>query len=335
MSDSPTLGTMIRERRLEQGLSLGQLATKLGHTSASVRRWERGEDVPSNALIVRIADALDLDETDLRAAPTVTPAAAAPPVGEAKPTAKPEPETAQAASGADQDETPEPQEHELPREIVDESPEAPAPTESTTVTDGEPEPAEEPQRAEEPEPGSEPDRQPKPVSELVDQKATPAAEAAPPKAETVLVEAIPKPEVAAEEAPPAIAPEAPKSPVVAEPAARARDDRPLDITEAPTEAVPVVTPPRPTGTTPPTPSAATRAIPARPTMDRPSFQNPFAVLFDPEQRWLYWIRLSLLIIAGLVLLYTFVWAVGEFWDSLGELLDTFGSTEEVSDVVEN
>ena len=58
------------------------------------------------------------------------------------------------------------------------------------------------------------------------------------------------------------------------------------------------------------------------------------MLFDPEHRWLYWIRLTLLVAASLVLLYVFIWAVGEFWDSLGELLDTFGSTEEVSDLVE-
>ena len=139
MSDSPTLGTMIRERRLEQGLSLGQLATKLGHTSASVRRWERGEDVPSNALIVRIADVLDLDEAAMRAALTETPAAAA---TEPAATNEPEPATSVASTIDEKD---APQAPELPWEVPDDAPteqESAEPTAVVTEEPAKPEPPE-------------------------------------------------------------------------------------------------------------------------------------------------------------------------------------------------
>lgn len=45
-STSPSLGELIRERRLGLGLSLGQLATEVSTSANQVRRWERGEEAP-------------------------------------------------------------------------------------------------------------------------------------------------------------------------------------------------------------------------------------------------------------------------------------------------
>jgi transcriptional regulator with XRE-family HTH domain len=67
MTDSEALGTLIRTSRLDKGLSLGQLASVVGRSPSSVRRWERGESVPSSDVISNIAAALDLDEEELGA----------------------------------------------------------------------------------------------------------------------------------------------------------------------------------------------------------------------------------------------------------------------------
>ncbi len=66
MNDSLTLGRLIRESRLERGLSLGQLASKVGRSSSSVRRWERDEVPPAIAILPDLAAALELDEEELQ-----------------------------------------------------------------------------------------------------------------------------------------------------------------------------------------------------------------------------------------------------------------------------
>lgn len=48
-------------------MSLGQLASAVGRTSSSVRRWERGEVPPAKAIIPDLAAALDLDPGELDA----------------------------------------------------------------------------------------------------------------------------------------------------------------------------------------------------------------------------------------------------------------------------
>jgi transcriptional regulator with XRE-family HTH domain len=66
MDDSANLGRLIRESRLERGLSLGQLASKVGRSSSSVRRWERDEVAPAIGILPDLAEALDLDEAELQ-----------------------------------------------------------------------------------------------------------------------------------------------------------------------------------------------------------------------------------------------------------------------------
>ena len=58
---------MIRTSRLEKDLSLGQLASAIGRSPSSVRRWERGETAPSADVISDLAAVLDLDEEELGA----------------------------------------------------------------------------------------------------------------------------------------------------------------------------------------------------------------------------------------------------------------------------
>ena len=66
MDESVTLGRLIRESRLERGLSLGQLASKVGRSSSSVRRWERDEVPPAIGILPDLAAALELDEEELQ-----------------------------------------------------------------------------------------------------------------------------------------------------------------------------------------------------------------------------------------------------------------------------
>jgi transcriptional regulator with XRE-family HTH domain len=65
MSDASSMGRFIRESRLEQGLSLGQLAATLSRSPSSVRRWERDEVAPALALMPQLAAALDVDVSAL------------------------------------------------------------------------------------------------------------------------------------------------------------------------------------------------------------------------------------------------------------------------------
>ncbi len=59
------LGRLIRESRLKKGMSLGQLASAVGRSSSSVRRWERGEVAPAIGILPDLARVLDLAESDL------------------------------------------------------------------------------------------------------------------------------------------------------------------------------------------------------------------------------------------------------------------------------
>ena len=55
--------------------------------------------------------------------------------------------------------------------------------------------------------------------------------------------------------------------------------------------------------------------------------NPIRLLFDPHRRFLYWIRYALTIVVLLILLRVLLWAGGELWTALGDLLDTFRATD--------
>ena len=65
MTATPALGDLIRESRLALGYSLGQLATKVGRTAATVRTWERGEAVPNEESRAALESVLDIDPGEL------------------------------------------------------------------------------------------------------------------------------------------------------------------------------------------------------------------------------------------------------------------------------
>jgi transcriptional regulator with XRE-family HTH domain len=57
---------MIREARLEKSMSLGQLASAVGRSSSSVRRWERGEVAPAASVLPKLSAILEIDIQSLR-----------------------------------------------------------------------------------------------------------------------------------------------------------------------------------------------------------------------------------------------------------------------------
>lgn len=66
MSPHEQLGVMIREARLEKSMSLGQLASAVGRSSSSVRRWERGEVAPAASVLPKLSAILEIDIQSLR-----------------------------------------------------------------------------------------------------------------------------------------------------------------------------------------------------------------------------------------------------------------------------
>ena len=69
MPSSMTPGQIIREARLAHGLSLGQLASAVGRTASSVRRWEKDDAMPTAAVLDQLADLLEIDRRELELSP--------------------------------------------------------------------------------------------------------------------------------------------------------------------------------------------------------------------------------------------------------------------------
>lgn len=65
MEEPASFGATVRDRRLALGYSLGQLATKVRKTAASIRAWERGANEPDAEELAALAEALDLDSAVL------------------------------------------------------------------------------------------------------------------------------------------------------------------------------------------------------------------------------------------------------------------------------
>jgi transcriptional regulator with XRE-family HTH domain len=66
MSDR-TFGQILREARLERHLSMGQLAAAVDRSTASVRRWERDDGVPTPDVVEVLVERLDLDREEVEA----------------------------------------------------------------------------------------------------------------------------------------------------------------------------------------------------------------------------------------------------------------------------
>ena len=80
---SRTFGEIIREARLERHLSMGQLAAAVDRSTASVRRWERDDGLPTPEVIDTLTVRLGLDPEEVAAAVTTARGDEAPTVGEA------------------------------------------------------------------------------------------------------------------------------------------------------------------------------------------------------------------------------------------------------------
>lgn len=80
MSDRRTLGQTVREARLAKGMSMGQLAAAVERSTASVRRWERDQGVPTETVVQELVAVLNLDEAETAAlVATPLPLVPAPP----------------------------------------------------------------------------------------------------------------------------------------------------------------------------------------------------------------------------------------------------------------
>ncbi|MEA3511928.1 MAG: helix-turn-helix transcriptional regulator [Actinomycetota bacterium] len=77
MSDRRTFGQAVREARLDRGMSMGQLAAAVERSTASVRRWERDQGVPTETVVQELVVVLNLDQDELSALVAAPPPAAA------------------------------------------------------------------------------------------------------------------------------------------------------------------------------------------------------------------------------------------------------------------
>jgi transcriptional regulator with XRE-family HTH domain len=248
-------GSLVREKRLSLGLSLGQLASQVSRTAATVRAWERGERVPDAATIRKLAAVLGADSAELQAAADGMGAA---------------------LSGAE------------PKDI--------------DRTDSE---------------------------NVADHNATGAA--------TIAYVASGDGPLDGGDIVDAIFAESPAEVVVTE----------VPIVDLPTEAIRVVTPepgdaPAQDMTIPTQPSEAVGPgtdMPAPPSGNE--FQRAIAAvrkvyntIFDPEKRYLYWIRGVLLLVGLYVLLRVGRDATSGLLEAFGDFLDTFGRGEKPDTAVD-
>jgi|GEM_PF-1775367 len=266
MAAGRDFGTLVNERRLALGYSLGQLANRLHTTASEVRAWERGQSAPNDEFVTKIAEALHLDEGELAAA--------------AHRVAEP----AKASPSPDADE-------------------ATAVVVSPVFSDA----ADTGGHGEHPDAAGVPDAAD--GADPADVAASPPVAAQTPSPEPPAAPG-PEPELAA------VA-------VVAAGSAAGGDDA-VRLADLPTESVPVV----------PADAAVDQVAPSRPTQPAQpqtrSALDPVSsflrVVFDPDHRYLFWIRTALMVVVLLVFLRVLAWAVPAFFDTLREILDTIESS---------
>jgi transcriptional regulator with XRE-family HTH domain len=66
--DNPKFAPFLRRRRAKLGLSIKQLADRLGMGKSSVHQWESGENIPGATRLPEIAEALEMPYEDFLAA---------------------------------------------------------------------------------------------------------------------------------------------------------------------------------------------------------------------------------------------------------------------------
>lgn len=291
MSSSMTPGQTIREARLAKGLSLGQLASTVGRTASSVRRWEKDEAYPTSAVLDQLADLLDIDRTVLERSPDAADTSAT--GGEAVydvPAVTGTPDEAAdlpsgeilGGDGADDADPTNGSDHVFDVVMVGEV------AETGTVESAA--------------------REDPPVS--TEEVASPPVLAPPPTVDP-----------AAATMPVAMPPSAVVvAPSTAEPAKEDSTVEQPGLVDEETEALLYPVPPKSEPVAPPS------APPARRT-----WWNPLRPLREGDQQWRYYLRGALTVVVLLLLAWGLVWAFGELSTALSELWDTFGRTSETSE----
>jgi transcriptional regulator with XRE-family HTH domain len=287
MSDPNTLGSLVRRRRLESGYSLGQLASKVGKTAAEVRAWERDNELPEHGILERLAETLELDLDEIKQ------------LLEAEQEAAVTEKTKAAAAEEAGDDDPV-AEQPIGIEAAEEDA---ADSGSAKVADV---PVETPE-------------------DLEQSDVEPASD--PAGAAVVDIAAADVPGDEGDDDQPGFAVDDPFTPPTPD-----EDDEAFSLLNAPTEAVPV---PIITET-----AAAARAGRAAAVIEEPApplpvvepapdadpgllrYLEPLRMLFDPQSRYLYWIRAGLTIIVLLVFAVILFDQLGKLLDAVGELLDT-------------
>jgi len=310
MPSSMTPGQIIREARLAHGLSLGQLASAVGRTASSVRRWEKDDAMPTAAVLDQLADLLEIDRRELEHSPdsedtTATGGEAAVDVPDGGSSAGDEPPSGEilgesspgsgdAANGSDQ--VVEVVVVSAPGDVISAETATPAGVPSATTSPVDVVSAE-----------AEPATLETPTTEEVD--ATPAPEPASPP----LV-------------PPAVVdPAAATMPVAVPPAVAAVSPPPK----------PTIAEPEPVPSTPDTEGLVfpvpTRSEPVTAPSAPSRWQNPLRSLRGGDQQWRYYLRGALTVIVLVVLAWALIWAFGELLSALDELWDTFGRSSETTE----
>ena len=325
MTETPALGDLIRESRLALGYSLGQLATKVGRTAATVRSWERGEAVPNEENRAALELVLDINPGGLESL---------------LPPAQPEP----AAAGDDADETSGSAEA-FDEEATDLAAPELEPSEDNDVDDGDVEDAEEDGSETAAAAGGLASAVAAEGSELLDgespetslEDAESDEQAEPEVSEDD--EAAEEPEGDGSETSPPVVPLVTEGvPLDDEGVSIDGDDdaddtlegvaavTPFEVDPAlvdePTEAVVVPVVAAASGVATQTRSVVTVSEPKEQRS-----RNPLRVFFDPQNRWLYWVRALLTIVVAVALVFVLVWAAGELFDALGQVLDSIEPTE--------
>ena len=131
-------------------------------------------------------------------------------------------------------------------------------------------------------------------------------------------------------------PEAPAAEETSDPVDSPDTDPDLDLLDAPTEAVPVpvitetATAARAgraaAGLEEPPPAPIPTVAPLEPDVGLLRYLEPLRLLFDPQNRYLYWIRAGLTVVVMLIFAVVLLDQLGNLLDAVGELLDTIEPT---------
>ncbi len=303
-------------------MSQARLGARVDRTATTVRRWERGESLPTDDLLDGLAEALDIPRADLDTALAASlpdpssgeSAAEEPSAARAVVTALPGLAAAPAEPAVDDDED----EGEGAGEPATE----PAPAAVLSLT---------PPAAAEPEaPAPEPDREvPEPASAAPQvlvhaaESGVAAADVLDAGAEIDVVVAGDTESVGSESLPWI---DVPTETILAPTALRSDGDGPAGAEQEPG-------PPEPTQPTaapvPRRPAAAPQAPPAPAQLmiiDK-------SYIEDRWQRLLYGLRLILTVVALGVMAIILAWAAIELWDAIGAVLDLFGEQVETPEGV--